>query len=526
MIKNITYENKEAIQNNPDLPEKNMITDSDMNEIKEVVNNNAQEQTIQNGNIEDKIDFTVYETGIKNNSLVWELGGIDTETGLDRKSSTLIRTNFISCKFFNNINIEINNSYNLVLFYYDENYKFLKLANSKNTSNQIIPFNKNTNLINEEYKYFRIILAKPNYGTGITIEEGKNINVKLYYNYNLTAFKNSIIQNNSLIWELGGIDLETGLDRESPTLIRTNFVSCKLGKILKTFNLASSIMIFFYDKNKKFIKHTEQIFGKGNTYNNIEENMYYFRIILNNNDISLDSGNLCNINLIKNTIFTNKKISILGDSISSFDGISPSDKLEAFYPKGNINNSSDTYWGQIITELGANLEVNNSYSSSTVCSPNTQYSSFCDENRLTSLGNPDIIIVEGGTNDIYSGKNSSKVNTYKIETYNTNNFSEAYSYVIRKLQTLYTNAKIICLTPNFIWNEGDYSGRTHCTFERINDICDNIITLSNHFGAIPIDLRKAGINYSNILSCTVDGLHWNKLGHSLVANYILSNLIK
>ena len=52
MIKNITYENKEAIQNNPDLPEKNMITDSDMNEIKEVVNNNAQEQS----NLEEKVN--------------------------------------------------------------------------------------------------------------------------------------------------------------------------------------------------------------------------------------------------------------------------------------------------------------------------------------------------------------------------------------------------------------------------------------------------------------------------------------
>lgn len=52
MIKNITYENKEAIQNNPDLPEKNMITDADMNEIKEVVNNNAQEQS----NLEEKVN--------------------------------------------------------------------------------------------------------------------------------------------------------------------------------------------------------------------------------------------------------------------------------------------------------------------------------------------------------------------------------------------------------------------------------------------------------------------------------------
>ena len=53
MIKNITYENKEAIQNNPDLPKKNMVTDADMNEIKTVVNNNADELNTTKENVEN-----------------------------------------------------------------------------------------------------------------------------------------------------------------------------------------------------------------------------------------------------------------------------------------------------------------------------------------------------------------------------------------------------------------------------------------------------------------------------------------
>lgn len=53
MIKNITYENKEAIQNNPDLPKKNMVTDADMNEIKNVVNNNADELNTTKENVEN-----------------------------------------------------------------------------------------------------------------------------------------------------------------------------------------------------------------------------------------------------------------------------------------------------------------------------------------------------------------------------------------------------------------------------------------------------------------------------------------
>lgn len=43
MIKKIEYENKEGLQNDEDIPNKNKVTDDDMNEIKDVVNSNADE---------------------------------------------------------------------------------------------------------------------------------------------------------------------------------------------------------------------------------------------------------------------------------------------------------------------------------------------------------------------------------------------------------------------------------------------------------------------------------------------------
>lgn len=45
MIKKIAYENKVAIQNDEEIVRKNKVTDADLNEIKEVVNNNADEIT-------------------------------------------------------------------------------------------------------------------------------------------------------------------------------------------------------------------------------------------------------------------------------------------------------------------------------------------------------------------------------------------------------------------------------------------------------------------------------------------------
>lgn len=43
MIKNINYTNKQSFQNNDEIPENQKVTDLNMNEIKEVVNNNATE---------------------------------------------------------------------------------------------------------------------------------------------------------------------------------------------------------------------------------------------------------------------------------------------------------------------------------------------------------------------------------------------------------------------------------------------------------------------------------------------------
>ena len=50
-IQNITYDNKVALNQNADIPDVNKVTDSDMNEIKSVVNNNATELTNLPGTI-------------------------------------------------------------------------------------------------------------------------------------------------------------------------------------------------------------------------------------------------------------------------------------------------------------------------------------------------------------------------------------------------------------------------------------------------------------------------------------------
>ena len=111
--------------------------------------------------------------------------------------------------------------------------------------------------------------------------------------------------------------------------------------------------------------------------------------------------------------YKNKYISILGDSISTFEGCSEP-KDAAFYNTerkliSRITTLSDTWWGQVIEKLGAKLLVNNSISGSTVTwHPSYEIQSYgCSDERTCSLSregvSPDIIFVYLGTNDWGAG---------------------------------------------------------------------------------------------------------------------------
>lgn len=51
-VQNITYDNKVALNTNPDIADVNKVTDDDMNEIKSVVNNNSSELSTVFSNIQ------------------------------------------------------------------------------------------------------------------------------------------------------------------------------------------------------------------------------------------------------------------------------------------------------------------------------------------------------------------------------------------------------------------------------------------------------------------------------------------
>ena len=111
-----------------------------------------------------------------------------------------------------------------------------------------------------------------------------------------------------------------------------------------------------------------------------------------------------------------KTVSILGDSISTFEGYIPVNdgfNLEHLsrYPQDNLlTDVSETWWMQIIDRLNANLGINDSWRGATVSGAVPVTTGTTGENagmanltrilNLGSNGTPDIIIFYGGTNDL------------------------------------------------------------------------------------------------------------------------------
>lgn len=187
------------------------------------------------------------------------------------------------------------------------------------------------------------------------------------------------------------------------------------------------------------------------------------------------------------------RYSILGDSYSTYEGyLTPDTNLIWYYKPDNkaLNSRNDvrhveqTWWHQVLTDMDAALEVNNSYSGSTIC-----YTGYKDKNgihadysdrafitRSNKLGNPDIILVCGGTNDSWAG---APIGEYIYGNWKTKElyyFRPAMAKLLHDLRADYPTAKIV-----FILNDG-----------LRDEINESVHTICRHYAIPCIDLR--GIN--------------------------------
>ena len=110
------------------------------------------------------------------------------------------------------------------------------------------------------------------------------------------------------------------------------------------------------------------------------------------------------------------RVTIFGDSYSTFEGYLTPRYNEPWYytpdnphhAKGNdVTRVEHTWWWQVIDQMGWKLEMNNSYSGSTVGYAGYNYDNYKPRSfntRVENLGNPDIILSCCITNDSWTGE--------------------------------------------------------------------------------------------------------------------------
>lgn len=164
-----------------------------------------------------------------------------------------------------------------------------------------------------------------------------------------------------------------------------------------------------------------------------------------------------------------RSISILGDSYSTFKGYVVPDTNAVWYPQKPENNDvqdiRQLWWHQLICEHGYRLCQNNSFSGATIC--NTGYDkedysdrSFCT--RLWYLGDPDIILVFGGTNDSWA---HSPIGDYQYGDWEKSDlykFRPAIAYLLANLQNRYPGTEIYVIINTELGDDVTSSMKTVC----------------------------------------------------------------
>lgn len=205
------------------------------------------------------------------------------------------------------------------------------------------------------------------------------------------------------------------------------------------------------------------------------------------------------------------KISILGDSISTYAGYNPP-CYPVYYKddiayENDIASVNDTWWKQVIDAVGGELCENNSYSGSLVFG--NVSSSACSDERCSGLhgtNKPNVILIYMGTNDRGYG--------IKIQK-----FYEAYRTMLRRLKKNYPTAKIVCATLLLCYyknGEGKLNAESVVAEFEYNNAIRAAVKDEN---CILADIAFSGKCYE-----TLDGCHPTKNGHSLIAKLWLEKL--
>lgn len=262
-------------------------------------------------------------------------------------------------------------------------------------------------------------------------------------------------------------------------------------------------------------------------------NQNMLRIYLTNNDNNgwgvtnntPVSGTIdLNYTVLSSDKYRGKKLSILGDSISTYAGYIPEGQ-SAFYNGSNcgVTSVNQTWWMRIINTLGMTLEVNNSWGGGRVSKTRSTYTEESSGiYRADKLGtDPDVIIAYLGIND-FNGEVSTTV------------FSNSYEQMIDNMLAAYPDAEIFCATLPPCERNGSIGdpeiNDDGVYLSEYNQIIRNAVLAK---GVKLADFADCGITYNTLSrymgdweDSTQRALHPNAEGMALIAEQAITNMLE
>ncbi len=251
--------------------------------------------------------------------------------------------------------------------------------------------------------------------------------------------------------------------------------------------------------------------------------------------------------------FEGKKVSIIGDSISTMEGVSNSTAYNTTIGSNAVYYSSgqaDKWWQQVIDTLGMELCVNNSWSGSMVLNNNKGTETNNSAGYVTRCVNlhndrgetpilPDIIWVFLGTNDFTHNKSNwgtaSAIDYDTLIVYSEadGNYSyatpttvlEAYAIMLHKMQIAYPEADIYC---------ADLLPRRNPVLEGKTDVGQpteanaEMRTVASEMGAKLIDFENCGLSSEPELFdiyITDQHLHPGNMGMDLMSVAVMNAML-
>ena len=216
-----------------------------------------------------------------------------------------------------------------------------------------------------------------------------------------------------------------------------------------------------------------------------------------------------------------KKISFIGDSITSFGDGTPEYNSATGY-------TYDDVWSGLVLKLtGGVLGTLDGVAGSTV--QGSTYDAFAFRRSKSVAQDSDYIFIFMGANDQRLNRNLGTIkpkgtlgDITDASNPNLNEFTGAYQLALENMLNHYQKSQIVLMTPLKAFNKdntGDLNPNSDAFAERV-------IELAKLYGIRYIDMREIGITGYNHKLYYYDGLHPNKKGHMLIAEYVVGRMVE